>query len=275
MEQHIIQLYPQPGDKQPLKGTYLAHNLRRFAGTDQAYVYANFIASLDNRIAISQDGGNGMRIPQSITNDRDWWLFQELACQADIIITSGRYLREWAQGNAQEILQTDDPRFAELRDWRLAQGLPPQTDIAIISNNLNFPVPDVLTAGGRKTFVFTTADTKPDKARAIEKKGIPVIVAGGQTGVNGAAMIDYLTKRGYRLIFSSAGPKILHLLIASRMLNRLYLTHACQILGGEYYAGIIEGKLLEPAADFNLNSLYLDPAGPGGQSQLFYAFDRQ
>lgn len=275
MEQRIIQLYPQPGGKQPLKGSYLAHNLRQFAAQDQIYVYTNFIASLDNRIAISRDGKNGMEIPQSITNDHDWWLFQELASQADIIISSGRYLREWAQGNAQEILQVDNPEFAELRDWRLSQGLPPQADIAIISNNLQFPIPNVLTATGRKAFVFTTTDAKPSRIREIEKKGIPVIVAGDQNGVSGTTMINYLTERNYRIVFSSAGPKILHLLIASKILNRLYFTHTSRILGGKHYAGIVEGPLLETAADFSLYTLYLDPTGPGGQNQLFYAFDRQ
>lgn len=274
MEPHIIQLYPQPGGAQRLKGTYLAHDLRQFAAKDQAYVYTNFITSLDNRIAISRSDGEGMEVPQSIANERDWWLFQELASQADILISSGRYLREWAQGNAQEILQIDDPRFAELREWRQSNGLPPQADIAVISNNLNFPVPDVLTAGGRKVFVFTTAGLNPDRAKEIEKKGVHVVAAGDRTGVNGNTMIDYLTEQGYRIIFSSAGPKVFHLLMASKVLNRLYITYASRILGGESYADIVKGALLEPAVNFNLNSLYLDPAGPDGQSQLFFAFDR-
>ena len=55
---------------------------------------------------------------------------------------------------SRKILQIDDPRFADLREWREIQGLPSQPDIAIISGSLRFPVPEVLTAGGRKFVVF-------------------------------------------------------------------------------------------------------------------------
>ena len=91
-----------------------------------------------------------MVVPKKIANKRDWRLFQELAAQADIIISSGRYLRDWAEGRVQEILRVDDPEYADLKEWRLAHNLSPQPDIAIVSNSLRFPIPDVLTAGGER-----------------------------------------------------------------------------------------------------------------------------
>ena len=274
MNNPIMQLYPQPGRERPLKGTYLAHDIRRFTSDHQAFVYANFVTSLDGRIAVRNKNTQDMQIPKLITNDRDWWLFQELASQADIIISSGRYLQDWAQGNAQEILQVDDPRFIELRNWRRSQGLSPQADIAIISSSLNFPIPEILTACGRKVIVYTTANPNPERVDAIEKQDVPVIVAGNRESVNGVTMINHLAKLGYRTIFSSAGPKVLHLLLTSNMLDRLYVTHTSRILGGDSYASIVEGERLIPTVDFNLNSIYLDPWGPGGLSQLFITYDR-
>lgn len=274
MNNSIMQLYPQPARERPLKGTYLAHDVRRFASDSRAFVYANFVSSLDGRIAVRDENTQDMQIPNLITNDRDWWLFQELASQADIIISSGRYLQDWAQGNAQEILQVDDPRFAELRNWRRSQGLSPQADIAIISSSLNFPIPEILTACGRKVVVYTTANPNPERVDAIEKQDVPVIVAGNRESVNGVTMINHLAKLGYRTIFSSAGPKILHLLLTSNMLDRLYITHTSRILGGDSYASIVEGERLIPAVDFNLNSIYLDPSGPGGLCQLFITYNR-
>ena len=274
MNNSIMQLYPQPARERPLKGTYLAHDVRRFASDSRAFVYANFVSSLDGRIAVRDENTQDMQIPNLITNDRDWWLFQELASQADIIISSGRYLQDWAQGNAQEILQVDDPRFAELRNWRRSQGLSPQADIAIISSSLNFPIPEILTACGRKVIVYTTANPNPERVDAIEKQDVPVIVAGNRESVNGVTMINHLAKLGYRTIFSSAGPKILHLLLTSNMLDRLYITHTSRILGGDSYASIVEGERLIPAVDFNLNSIYLDPSGPGGLCQLFITYNR-
>ncbi len=61
-------------------------------------------------------------VPKDTSNPRDWRLYQELAAQADLFLSTGRYLRDWAEGNAQEILQMDNPKFADLREWRIARG---------------------------------------------------------------------------------------------------------------------------------------------------------
>ncbi len=95
----ILRLYPSPAAEIPLAGAYLAHDLRQQGGKKgNPLVYANFVASLDGRIAIPAPGGKGLTIPKTTANERDWRLYQELAAQADLILSSGRYLREWAQG---------------------------------------------------------------------------------------------------------------------------------------------------------------------------------
>jgi riboflavin biosynthesis pyrimidine reductase len=271
----LIQLYPLPTLEIPFEGAYLAHNLRRQHApqSGRAFVYANFIVSIDGRIAIPHPSGDGLMVPKDVANERDWRLFQELAAQADIIISSGRYLRDWADGRAQEILQVDDPRFADLRAWRESRGLAPQPDIAIISGSLRFPIPDVLTAGGRKVVVFTTANPDPDRVKEIEAQAGQVLVA-GQTSVDGGEMVQGLTELGYQTVYSSAGPKVLHLLLAGGVLDRLYLTHANRLLGGQPYAGIVEGALLNPATDLKIDTIYLDPVGLDGLGQLFVSYNR-
>ncbi len=223
------------------------------------FVYANFISSIDGRIAIPHPTRAGLMVPDAITNARDWRLFQELAAQADIIISSGRYLRDYADGRAQEILQTDDPRFADLRDWRQEQGLSPQPDIAIISNSLDFPIPDVLTENGRKIIIFSTANADPVRIAEIEAKAGQVIIV-GKNGVDGVQMMEQLSRLGYRFIYSAAGPKILHLLLTSQQLNRLYLTQAAKLLGGNPFSSIVDGDLFPKGIDLQLHSLYYDPA---------------
>ena len=153
MNDNLIRLYPLPSQEVPLVGLYLDHDLRRFAERlGRPFVYSNFVTSLDGRIAIPGPTGSGLIVPKQIANRRDWRLFQELVVQADVIISSGRYLRDYAEGHAQEILRTDDndPLFAGLRQWRIERGLPPQPDIAVISASLDFPIPDTLTDGGRR-----------------------------------------------------------------------------------------------------------------------------
>ena len=270
---HLVQLFPRPAQERPLVGAYLAHDLRQIAQQhQQAFVYANFVTSLDGRIAVPRDDGDGLTVPGAIANDRDWRLFQELAAQADLIISSGRYLREWSQGRAQEILQVDDPRFADLRAWRRQQGLSPQPDIAVVSRSLRFPVPEVLSAGSRRLIVFTGAEPDPARVHEIQAQAGQVIVA-GKAGVDGATMVAEMTRLGYRSVYSTAGPRVMHMLLAGRVLHRLYLTLAHRVLGGDPFAAVVDGALLEPAADLRLSSLYLDPAGLGGLGQLFASYD--
>ena len=270
---HLQQLFPQPGEV-PFPGAYLAHDLRKFAQSPgRPFVYANFVVSLDGRIAVPRADGASLTVPKQIANDRDWRLFQELAAQADLIISSGRYLREWVEGKAQEILQVDDPRYADLRAWRAAQGLKPQPDIAIISSSLRFPIPDVLTAGGRRVVVFTRAGQDPARIRELERKAGRVVVAGDAT-VDGAEMVRMMGELGYGTVYSAAGPKVLHLLLSGNALDRLYLTHASRLLGGSPFAAIVDGPLFDTAVDMKLHRLYFDAKALNGLGQLYATYDR-
>jgi riboflavin biosynthesis pyrimidine reductase len=65
-------------------------------------------------------------------------------------------------------------------------------------------------------------------------------------------MVRRMTELGYQTIYSGAGPKILHLLLIGSVLNRLYLTHATLLLGGQPYASFVEGPLLDPEANLKL-----------------------
>jgi riboflavin biosynthesis pyrimidine reductase len=274
----VIQLYPLPGQERPLTGLYLAHDLRQYSETfGRAFVYSNFVTSLDGRIAIPHPTRQGLMVPPQIANERDWRLFQELAVQADILITSGRYLRDYADGRAQEILRVhDDPHFADLQEWRVARGLPPQPDLAVLSGSLDFPIPAALTASGRSVFVFTVRQADPARLEAVAAQAGKVMLA-GETTIDGKQLVQNLTELGYRTIYSATGPKVMHLLLAGNVLDRLYLTYANRLLAGWSYATIVDGAMLEPAIGMKLNTIYYDPHGLDGLGQLFvsYSTDRK
>lgn len=273
MLERVLQLYPLPSAERELRGLYLVHRLRaRAEQGGQPFVYANFVTSIDGRIAVPRSSGEGLMAPKNIANARDWRLFQELAAQADVIISSGRYLRDWAEGRAQEILQVDDPQFADLRDWRVQNNLPPQPDIAIVSRSLHFSIPDVLKQGGRKVVFFTTANPNLERVREIENEAGRVIVA-GKNRVEGDALVQEMQALGYRTIYSAAGPKILHMLLKANVLNRLYVTYANRLLGGAPFAALTEGALLEPPVGMKLHELYFDAAGLDGLGQLFVSYN--
>lgn len=268
----VNQLFPTTG-KRPLHNLYLEHNLRELARQQaRPFVYANFVASLDGRIAIPHPTHPGFTIPKNVANSRDWRLFQELAAQADLIITTGRYLRDWADGRAQEILAVDDPAYADLRAWRADQGLAPQPDLAILSATLDFPIPPILTANGRRVFVFTPANPDPLRAAEIEAEAGRLFEA-GEGGVSARKMVQILAELGYQTIYSAAGPKVLHTLLAGQVLNRLYLTQVGRLVAGHPFASILEGPLLATAVDAQLSALYHDPVALDGLGQLLLIYD--
>ncbi|HAJ37151.1 MAG TPA: pyrimidine reductase [Chloroflexi bacterium] len=269
----LTQLFPHSATV-ALAGLYLAHDLRRLAGA-QPFVYANFVASLDGRIAVPDMVKGGLKVPMNIANARDWRLFQELAIQADLIITTGRYLRDYAAGKAQEILRVyDDPRFTDLKAWRTAHGLTPQPDLVVISSSLDFPVPDALTQGGRRVLIVTDGRAAAPRIRELEAQVGQVFVA-GNSQVEGRRFVELMAGQGYRIIYSAAGPKIAHMLLADGVLDRLYLTQVSRVLGGAPFSSIVEGPLLARAIDLPLRTLYYDAASEGFPGQLFGCYGKK
>ena len=87
-------------------------------------------------------------------------------------------------------------------------------------------------------------------------------------------MVQLMGKLGYQTVYSAAGPKVLHLLLAGGVLDRLYLTYANRLLGGRPYSSIVEGDLLAAPVEMKLKTLYFDPHGLDGLGQLFSAYHR-
>jgi riboflavin biosynthesis pyrimidine reductase len=275
MQDKIIQLYPGPSQEVSFRNLYIHHPLHKITVDEgESFIYSNFITSLDGRIAISHESEHGMTVPPQIANARDWRLVQELTTQADLLITSGRYLREYAEGGGQKILHVyDDPRFSDLKEYRKKGGLKPWPDIAVISNHLEFPIPEDLAHQGRSVIVITSKRADPKRIQDLESQGVTIIIAGEQR-VEGKPLADGLVRLGYQRIYSITGPKVLHLLLESDVLHRLYLTIAHKILGGRPFSTIVEGELLKPSQGFQLRTLFFDPYGLDGLGQLFACYDR-
>jgi riboflavin biosynthesis pyrimidine reductase len=275
MTKNITQLLPQPTQQHPLLGLYLNHNLRQYSDKyGRPFLFSNYVVSLDGRIAIPHPTRPGLKVPEAIANDRDWRLLQELTAQSDIILSTGRYLRDIEDGRAQEFLQVEDPKYDDLRHWREEQGMPPHPDVAVISRSLDFNIPEMLTKDGRKLLVFT--DEKPDDGRTeeLEAQGAQLIIAGNEKGVDGIKMVAHLALMNYKVIFAASGPKIFHMLLTAGVLDRLYMTQTSRILGGDPFATIVEGPLFDPPYDMALNTLYFDPNAPDNLGQLLISYDR-
>ena len=275
MHSPVTRLIPAPQEELPLDGLYLQHHLHRRGSSGQPFVYSNFITSLDGRIALAGEHRHSHEVPDSITNPRDWRLYQELAGQADILITSGRYFRQSVIGEAQDRLPVgNQPDFADIHRWREQQGLAAQPDIAIMSASLDIPEDGLAPYHKRKIYVFTGEQADPDRVRQLEHSGVTVMPAGAGHQVEGRRMIDQLAAEGYRSIYAIAGPWVFHTLLEAQVVNRLYLTLACRLLGGNEYDTLLEGPQLIPPTSMQAVGLYHDPHGLAG-GQLLGIYDHQ
>lgn len=274
-DKRALRLFPGPAAPVLLRGLYLDESLRPAGTPGRPFVYASFIASLDGRISLPDPDTNTPKPPEEITNPRDWRLFQELAASADVLVTSGRYMRDLAAGAAQAGLPIGEkPEFADLIEWRRTRGLAPQPAVTIVTDTLNIPISESLLGSGRPIYVATGSAADTSRAEALTARGVRVLKLGSGTRVEGQALIAALTREGFGNIDMTAGAELLNTLLADGAFDRLYLTQACRILGGRLFDTLLKGRALDPPADFKLRSLCYDAGEDNAFEQLFAVFDR-
>jgi hypothetical protein len=66
---------------------------------------------------------------------------------------------------------------------------------------------------------------------------------------------------------------VLDTLLRARVLDRIYLTQVHRVLGGESYHTLFEGALLQPPADFVLQTLYYDNDRGNECGQFFAMYE--
>ena len=267
----VTRLYPRFEPGVTLHRLYLADRLLPPPGSDRAFIYTNFVSSIDGRVSVSDD--SVVRgVPSALANRNDWRLYQELAAQADVVITSGRYVREKADGTAGPLLTfPDDPEMADIMLWRRETIGTRVPDVAVVSRSLDFDL-DAASGIGGDVVALGSASCIPSRVRELEDAGVTVVLGASAEGLTGMEIATGLHRAGYRTAFSAAGPALAHTLIADGALDRLFVTEVLEILGGRNYVTLNEGSLLAEPLTMELRSLLFDPGGEG-PAQLFAAYD--
>jgi riboflavin biosynthesis pyrimidine reductase len=267
----VLRLFPAPHAVLPLEGLYLAHELHRLPDRDGTpFLYTNFISSLDGRIS-SRNPVTGLRdVPPEIANAHDWRLFLELAAQADVLLTTARHLRSLVHGRHQELFAMGANR--ELAAWRCDRHLSAQPAIAALSEGLDIPVDAVRAIYDGPLLVITGRHAPASRVAAIRAAGIEVLQLPTASALEGQGLAQALSARGYRSIYSIAGPRVTHALLAAGVIGRLYLTFAQVALGGRDFDTLTLGDSLAPPRACTLQELYLDSQLPAGAGQLFATF---
>jgi riboflavin biosynthesis pyrimidine reductase len=274
---NVVRIFPGPVEHVPLHGLYLSEQLRPTGERSEPFVYTNFIASLDGRISLPDPRTTRRIVPSAIANARDWRLFQELAACADVLVTTGPHVRELQHGvSARSFPISGKPEYADLLHWRRTHGLSPQPAIVIVTTSLELPPLGPLVDSGRSVYVATGEAADPRKIARVEAQGVRVLRVGAGTRAEGGRLIEALAQEEHRNIAMIGGGEVLHALVVDDVLDRLYLTLACRLLGGLPFDTLLTGPVLEPAARFHLKALHYDPAAAEGSDveQLFAILDR-
>src|SRR5918993_4314070 len=176
MPAEIIELYPPTGRTRTLDGTYLAHDLHTLGTPQKLFVYANFVSSLDGRIAVVEADTGESYVLEDLTSGHDWRLFQELQAQADCMVTHGGYLRALAARKFEDILQVGLAKQAlDIGRWRNEHGLTRQPAIAIVSRSLDFPIPPSLEQHEQPVHIITAYGAPADRVRFWREHGCEVV----------------------------------------------------------------------------------------------------
>ena len=269
----MVQLYPLPTRRRSLRGLYLNERLPGPVRGAPALVYANFVTSLDGRIAVT-DAGGAPRLPDGLTNPRDWRLFRELQAHADCLVTHGGYLRALASGRLGNVMQVglgDDA--GDIVQWRAAQGMARQPAVAIVSASLDVPIPDSLATHGQAVHVLTTPASPRDRRTALRDAGVELVVTGTGPWVGSRDAVETLAGRGYRRLYLQTGPRMLASSLSDGVLARLYLTVGHRLVGGDSFDTMVRGDLLGGSGAVRLRALYLDEGASADAGQFFACFD--
>lgn len=284
--QTVAQVFPEKRQV-PLEGLYLQEKLREMtANLGRSLVLSNFVTDRNGVVAKADEQGK-FRVPEEIKNSSDWGRFQELMAQSEVTISGGSYFQRLAGKGSQDILYQFEPGedFGKLGQWRLEAGYSKRSpDLAIVTRDLDFELPERLRSSGRRIVIFTSdAVAKSERARSLTNTDITV-VGSGAAAVEGRLMIDMLSKdMGYRVIMMVSGPHILDLLLKASCLDRLYVTRTDVEIPFEDPSTVqtllLGGRQIEDLKNFRLAHQFVqkDVVTESGShiSQSFLRYDRK
>jgi riboflavin biosynthesis pyrimidine reductase len=211
-------------------------------GLDEPCVVANFVESLDGVVAVPRLPRSHAVIGDDSEADR-FVLALVRACADAVVVGSGTLLASpkgtWRVDRAY-------PEAAEaLLELRARRRRPEQPLVVVVTTGASLdPAHPVLESGA---LVLTTERGAPGLRAAVPGATEVVAVNDGDT-VDLARAIDLLRDRGCPVVLTEAGPSLFGSLVASQLVDELFLTVSPVLAGRAATArlGLVEGVELIP-----------------------------
>jgi riboflavin biosynthesis pyrimidine reductase len=211
-------------------------------GLEEPCVVANFVQSLDGIVAVPSLPRSHAILGDEAAADR--FMLALLRACADVVLVGSGTLLSSPKGTWR-IDRAYPPAAQGLAELRARRGRPEQPLVAVVTAGGSFdPAHPVHQAG---TLVLTTAGAAPRLRAAVPDATEVVAVNDGET-VDLAAAVDVLRERGCAVIVSEGGPTLFGELLASYLVDELFLTVSPVLAGRGLTArlGLVEGVELVP-----------------------------
>jgi riboflavin biosynthesis pyrimidine reductase len=181
-------------------------------------VIANFVQTIDGVVAIPDLAGSNAVVAGESEGDR--FVMGLLRAFADVVVVGSGTMLASPQGTwlPERVYPPAAAEFAELRRRR---GRPEQPQVAYVTAGRSFdPAHPALERGA---IVLTTESAATD-LRASVPSATEVIPVNGGDRVDLRRALACLRDRGHSLILSEAGPTLFASLVASGLVDDLFLT---------------------------------------------------
>ena len=204
----------------------------RFADSapdDRPYLFMNFVESADGRA--TREGSS-----RELGSDADLGMLLALRTVADAVLVGTGTIRVEGYGRL---------CGEERRARRAAAGQAPDPPLVTFSRRFDVPWDASLFEAAEQPVLIYTAvrGEVPDVAAPVE-------VVTLEPYSSAAALAD-LRARGVRALLSEGGPTLFRGLLASRLVDELFLTLSPEIVGGEERR-LIPGPPLDPVIELSL-----------------------
>jgi riboflavin biosynthesis pyrimidine reductase len=230
------------GEELPLPGALetLYGRLRVARHDERPHVIANFASSLDGVVSLGLPGkAGGGEI--SGFNPHDWMVMGVLRAAADAVVIGAGTLREASPRHLWTADYIHPPLAAAYQEFRTAldEPEPPLNVVVTASGDIDLDR-RLFRSGEAPSLLVTTAAG----ARRLCDRELPpsvrVEVAAETAPIQARAVLDAVCRvRPRRLVLLEAGPRVMSVFFAERLLDELFLTMAPQVAGRD-------GELVRP-----------------------------